>query len=62
MTAGITAALVVAAALGVSFRTTRNLGIAACAVLCFMHWWLAVPLLIVIAAVFARQGQRSRRS
>jgi hypothetical protein len=49
MTAGITAALIVSAALGAAFRTTRHIGIAACAALCFIYPWLAVPVLLVLA-------------
>jgi hypothetical protein len=51
MTAGLTAALVVAAALGVSFRTTRHIGIAAFAGLCFLYPWLTVIVLIGAAAL-----------
>jgi hypothetical protein len=61
MTAGLTAALIVAAALGASFRATRHIGVAACAALCFIYPWLAIPLLIVIAGVFVRQTRRRDR-
>jgi hypothetical protein len=54
MTAGITAALVVSAALGASFRTTRHIGIAACAALCFLHPWLAVFVLLALALAWLR--------
>lgn len=51
MTAGLTAALIVTAALGVSFRTTRGIGIAAIAALCFLFPWLAVAVLIGVCAL-----------
>lgn len=54
MTAGITAALVVAAALGASFRTTRHIGIAACAALAFLYPWVAVFVLLAIAWAWKR--------
>jgi hypothetical protein len=54
MTAGITAALIVSAALGAAFRTTRHIGIAACAALCFMYPWLAVPVLLALALAWRR--------
>jgi hypothetical protein len=41
----LTAALIVTAALGVSFRTTRAIGIAAFAGLSFLYPWLAVVVL-----------------
>jgi hypothetical protein len=58
MTAGLTAALVVAAALGASFRTTRHIGISACALLCFLYPWLAAFVLVgvgVLAFDFLRK-------
>jgi hypothetical protein len=61
MTAGLTAALAVAAALGISFRTTRGIGIASFAGLVFLFPWLAVPVVIAIAAVLARQSRRRDR-
>lgn len=54
MTASITAALVVAAALGASFRTTRHIGIAACAALCFLYPWLTVFVMLAIAWAWRR--------
>jgi hypothetical protein len=59
MTAGITAALVVAAALGIAFRTTRGIGIGACALLCFLWPVLAVIVLFVVG-VFAFDFLRKR--
>jgi hypothetical protein len=59
MTSGITAALIVAAALGTSFRTTRHIGIAATAALVFMWPWLAVAVLVTAAAVFLRSARKS---
>jgi hypothetical protein len=59
MTSAITAALVVAAALGASFRTTRHIGIAATAVLVFMWPWLAVVVLVITAAVLLRGARKS---
>lgn len=47
--ASFTAALIVTAALGISFRTTRGLGIAACAALSFLYPWLVVLVLIGVA-------------
>lgn len=49
MTAGLTAALIVAAALGISFRTTRVVGIGATSILCFL-WPFLAPLIVVVAA------------
>ena len=49
--ASVTAALIVAAVLGVSFRTTRAIGIAAFACLCFLHAWLAIVVLIGVAVL-----------
>jgi hypothetical protein len=54
MTAGITAALVVAATLGASFRTTRHVGIAATAALVFIYPWLAVFVLLATAWAWKR--------
>jgi hypothetical protein len=54
MTAGITAALVVTAALGASFRTTRHIGIAGCAALCFLYPWLAVFVMLAIVVAWRR--------
>lgn len=51
MIAAITAALVVVAALGVSFRATRHSGIAAFAALCFLYPWLSV--FVILAIVWA---------
>ena len=59
MTSGITAALVVAAALGASFRTTRHMGIAATAALVFVWPWLAVVVLAITAVVFLRRARKS---
>lgn len=59
MTAGVTAALIVAAALGASFRTTRHIGIAACAGLCFLYPWLAFIVLVITGAVLLRGAQKS---
>jgi hypothetical protein len=59
MISGITAALVVAAALGASFRTTRHIGIAATAALVFMWPWLAVVVLVITVAVFLRRARKS---
>jgi hypothetical protein len=59
VTAGLTAALVVAAALGISFRTTRGIGIASCAALVFLYPALAVLVLIVVG-VFAFDFLRKR--
>ena len=52
MVASITAALVVAAVMGLWFSTTRGISIAATAVLVFMFPWLAVLILIGSAAAF----------
>jgi hypothetical protein len=59
MTSGITAALIVAAVLGVSFRTTRHLGISATAALCVIYPWLAFVVLVIAAAVFLRRAKGS---
>lgn len=48
MTASLTAALIVTAALGSLFRTTRHIGIAACAALVFLYPWLAVVVMLGI--------------
>lgn len=54
MTAGITAALIVTAALGASFRTTRHIGIAATAALVFLYPWIAAFILLAIAWAWKR--------
>ena len=54
MSTGITAALVVAAVLGLWFSTTRGMSIAAVAALTLLHPWLVVPILIALAAAFHR--------
>jgi hypothetical protein len=51
MTVGLTAALLVTAALGISFRTTRGIGIAAVAALCFIFPLLAIVVLIGVSAL-----------
>jgi hypothetical protein len=48
-TSSLTAALLVTAALGISFRTTRGIGIGAFAGLCALHPWLAFLVLAGIA-------------
>lgn len=42
----LTAALIVTAVLGICFRTTRLIGIAACAALCLINPFFAVFILI----------------
>jgi hypothetical protein len=49
--ASISAALIVTAALGVSFRTTRGIGIAAFAGLCLLHPWFAIVVLIGVSGL-----------
>lgn len=58
MTAGLTAALIVAAVLGASFRTTRHIGIAACAVLCFLYAWLAPIVVLVVCGTFLFRARK----
>jgi hypothetical protein len=57
MTAGITAALIVTAALGASFRTTKQIAIAATAALVFLYPSLAVVVLLALAFCW-RQTKR----
>jgi hypothetical protein len=57
MTAGITAALIVTAALGAWFRTTKQVAIAATAALVFLYPWLAVVVLLALAGCW-RQMKR----
>ena len=57
MTAGLTAALIVAAVLGASFRTTRHIGIAAFAGLGFLFPWLA-PLVVLGVGIALLRGAR----
>lgn len=52
MTAGLTAALIVTAVLGASFRTTRHIGIAACASLCFCYPWLALLIVPLVGGTY----------
>jgi hypothetical protein len=59
MTSGITAALIVAAALGATFRTTRHVGIAATAALVFMWPWLAALVVAALAVYLYRSTRRS---
>ena len=59
MTAGVTAALIVTAVLGASFRTTRHIGIAACACSCFIHPPLAIVVLIGVSG-FAYYSLKKR--
>jgi hypothetical protein len=54
MTAGITGALIVTAALGAWFRTTKQIAIAATAALVFLYPWLAVVVLLAIALGWRR--------
>lgn len=58
MIAGLTAALIVTAVLGLSFRTTRQIGIAASAALCFLYWWLALLVIVTTVAVFAANARK----
>ena len=51
------AALLAAAVLGTSFRTTRHIGVAAAAGLCFLHPWLAPIVVIAVAGIFLRRGR-----
>jgi hypothetical protein len=58
MTAGITAALLVTAVLGASFRATRHIGIAGCAALCFIYPWLSVLVIAgVLLFLFRKRSQ-----
>jgi hypothetical protein len=52
LTAGITAALLAAAVLGLWFSATRGISIAAAAALTFLFPWLAVPILIGSSLAF----------
>jgi hypothetical protein len=58
MTAGITAGLLAAAVLGATFRTTRHIGIAATAALCFVHPWLICVVLVVLIAALCWKTSR----
>jgi hypothetical protein len=49
--ASFSAALAVTAALGISFRTTRGIGIAAIAALCFIYPVLAIVILVGVSAL-----------
>ena len=51
----LTLALVVVAALGLSFSTTRQIGILSVAVLCFIHPALVLVLILVGGGVFLYQ-------
>lgn len=59
MTVGLTAALIVAAVLGLSFRSTKVIGITATAVLCFLHPWVAALVVVITGAVFVRIARKS---
>ena len=48
----ILAALTAAAALGMWFNTTRWISISATAVLCFLHPWLALIVLLSVGWAF----------
>lgn len=52
MTVNLTAALVTAAVLGLTFGPTRWLGIAATALLAFERPWLVVVVIIATAILF----------
>lgn len=49
--ASFTAALVATAALGISFRTTRGIGIAAFAALCLLHPWFAALVVVGVGVL-----------
>jgi hypothetical protein len=57
-TLSLTSALAVAAALGLSFRTTRTIGIAASAGLCCLHPWLGLIPLIATALYLMSRFRR----
>jgi hypothetical protein len=48
----ITAALTVAAVLGIWFATTRWIAIAATSLLCFVHPWLALFVVVTVGWAF----------
>lgn len=48
LTAGITAALIVAGTLGLSFSSTRGMAIAAIAALTFIYPALVIPILAMV--------------
>lgn len=48
ITAGITAALIVAGALGLAFSSTRGMAIAAIAALTFIYPALVIPILALV--------------
>lgn len=53
----LVAALLAAAVLGASFRTTRHIGVAAAAGLCFLHPWFAAPIVVIaVAGIFLRRS------
>ena len=51
ITAGITAALIVAGVLGLSFSSTRGMAIAAIAALTFIYPALVIPILALVGAI-----------
>ena len=53
----LVAALLAAAVLGASFRTTRHIGVAAAAGLCFLYPWLAPLVVLAVAGIFLRRGR-----
>ena len=54
----LTLALAVVAALGLSFSTTRQIGILSIALLCFIHPALVFVLILIGGGVFYYQRQR----
>jgi len=51
ITAGITAALIVAGVLGLSFSSTRGMAIAAIAALTFIYPALVIPILALVGVL-----------
>lgn len=51
LTAGITAALIVAGTLGLFFANTRGMAVAAIAALCFVWPALAVPIVALVGGI-----------
>jgi hypothetical protein len=47
----LTAALIATAVLGISFRTTRAIGIAAFAAICFLYPWFVIGVVVCVAAI-----------
>ena len=54
----LTLALLVVAALGLSFSTTRQIGILSIALLCFIYPALVLVLILIGGGVFFYQRQR----